>query len=193
MMSEKNENVVLPGEQVSTMEELIPGEGTFEEEGIIRAAIVGKYYVDKRNKKACVKPLTTVPVMVQNGDTVLARVRMVRSNMVIADVIHVKGKQRAISGDNNGTLKVAEISQSYIKDPATEFAAGDIIRAKVIQVRPNIQLSTKDRELGSILSLCKKCRNTLSKKGNQLVCENCGNKERRSTAPDYGAFDIDKL
>ena len=33
--------MVLPGDELSTSEELLPGEGTYEEEGIIRAAIVG--------------------------------------------------------------------------------------------------------------------------------------------------------
>ena len=185
--------IVLPGDQLSTLEELTPGDGTFEEEGLIKAAIIGTYFVDNKNRKARVKPLTSTPVMVKKGDIVLAEVMSVRSNMVIADVIHVTGKKRAISGDKNGTLRVSEISNSYVKDPSYEFAPGDIIRAKVTQVKPSIQLATKDKDLGSIKSLCKKCRHLLVKKGNTLECDNCGNKERRTTAIDYGNYDIDKL
>ena len=43
--------MVLPGDKLSTSEELLSGEGTFEEEGIIRAARVGNYIVDEKNKK----------------------------------------------------------------------------------------------------------------------------------------------
>lgn len=191
-MTEKNK-FVLPGDQVSTSEELLPGDGTFEEEGIIRASIVGTYSVDTKHKRARVKPLTSVPVLIRRGDTVLAEVRGVRSSMVIAEVLHVTGKKRAVSGDTNGTLKVSEISHSYVKDPATEFSLGDIIRAKVTQVKPSIQLSTKDKNLGVIKALCKKCRHQLVKKGKMLECDNCGNKERRTTAIDYGNYDITKL
>lgn len=188
-----DDKIVLPGEQVSTSEELMPGDGTFEEDGIIKASRFGKYQVDQENRRATVTPLTSVPIELKKGDTVLAKVAMVRSNMIIANVIHIIGKKRAVSGDTNGTLRVSEISQGYVKDPATEFAPGDIIRAKVTQVKPSIQLHTKDRELGSIKSLCSKCRHTLQKKENMLECENCNNKERRKTAFDYGTYDPNKL
>jgi len=185
--------IVLPGEQVSTSEELLPGDGTFEEDGIIRASRVGKYSVDEKHKRAIVKPLTSIPVELRRGDIVLASVNSVRSSMVIADVIHVIGKDRQVSGDTNGTLRVSEISNGYTKDPAAEFAPGDIIRAKVIQVKPNIQLATKDKDLGAIKSMCSKCRHSLTKKGNILECDNCKNKEKRRTANDYGNYELDKL
>ncbi len=187
------DKIVLPGEQVSTSEELLPGDGTFEEDGIIRAAIVGKYVVDEKHRKAVVEPLTSVPVLLKKGDIVLAQVGSVRSNMVIADVIHVIGKKRAISGDTNGTLRVSEISNGYVKDPSTEYSASDIIRAKVTQVKPSIQLATKDKDLGVIKALCRKCRHPLYSKGDMLECNNCGNKERRRTAIDYGTYDLNKL
>ncbi|UCF49000.1 MAG: exosome complex RNA-binding protein Csl4 [Thermoplasmatales archaeon] len=187
------DKIILPGDQVSTSEELLPGEGTFEEDGIIRAARVGTYYVDEKHRRAIIKPLTSIPVELKKGDIVLAQVNSVRSNMVIAEVIHVIGKNRMITGDTNGTLRVSEISKGYVKDPSTEYAPGDIIRAKITQVRPSVQLATKDRDLGVIKAICTKCRYSLNKKENYLNCDNCGNKERRKTAIDYGEYDIKKF
>ena len=114
-------NIVLPGDKLSTSEELLSGDGTFEEDGVIRASRVGKYFIDQKHKRAIVKPLTSIPVTLKKGDIVLALVNSVRSNMVIATVFHVKGKDRSVSGDRNATLRVSEISQSYVKDPSTEF------------------------------------------------------------------------
>ena len=189
-----NENkIVLPGDQVSTSEELLPGDGTFEEEGIIRASRVGYYSVDQKNKRAIVKPLTSIPVEVKRGDIVLAKVISVRSNMVIADVFHVIGKNRPISSCTDGTLRVSEISKAYVKDPASEYAPGDIIRAKITQTVPSLQLATKDSDLGVIKSVCSNCRHPLIKKGNMLECENCNNRERRKTAHDYGNYDLHKF
>ena len=185
--------VVLPGEQISTSEELLPGDGTFEEDGIIRASRLGLYVIDNKNRKAIVKPLTSIPVELKRGDIALALVQSVRSNMIIVDVFHVIGKKRQISGDTNGTLRVSEISNSYVKDPSSEYAPGDIIRAKVTQVKPSIQLATKDRDLGVIKAKCSKCRHTLVQKDNTLECKNCKYKEKRKTANDYGNYDIDKL
>lgn len=185
--------IVMPGDQVSTSEELMPGDGTFESEGIIRASRIGTYVVDEKHRCAMVKPLTSIPVELKRGDIVLAQVNSVRSSMIIADVFHVAGKRRIISGDTNGTLRVSEISTGYVKDPSTEFQVGDIIRAKVIQIKPNIQLATKDGELGVIKGLCTKCRHPLVRKGNMLECEHCGHKEKRRMAVDYGDYDLAKL
>ena len=48
---------VLPGDQLSTSEELLPGDGTFEENGIIRAARIGTYVVNEKHRSAEVKPV----------------------------------------------------------------------------------------------------------------------------------------
>lgn len=188
-----NDKIVMPGEQLSTSEELLPGEGTFEEDGIIRAARVGKYVVNEKYRRAEVKPVTSTPVIIKRGDIVIARVESVRSSMIIADVIHVAGKNRSISGDTNATLRVSEIARGYVKDPSTEFGVGDFIRAKVTQVKPSLQLTTKDSEFGAIKSLCSKCRNALVKKGDILECENCGNKQKRRITMDYGKLDLNRL
>ena len=187
------DKLVLPGDKVSTSEELLPGNGTFEEGGIILANRVGIYAVDEKHRRAIVKPVTSVPVKLRRGDIVLAEVGSVRSSMIIANVFHVIGKKRSISGDTNGTLRVSEISQSYVKDPASEFSPGDIIRAKVTQVNPSVQLETKDNNFGVIRGLCSKCRHPLIRNGGILECDNCKNKEKRKLATDYGNYDLDKL
>jgi len=187
------DKLVMPGDQLSTSEELLPGDGTYEEDGVIRAAIAGTYFVDEKYRKAKVKPVTSTPVLVKKGDIVIAEVAMAKTSMIIANVIHVIGKKRAVSGDTNGTIHVKEIANGYVKDASMEYKTGDLIRAKVIQVKPSIQLATKDRDLGAIKALCSKCRHYLVNKGNMLECEHCGNKEKRSIALDYGAIDLKKL
>lgn len=113
--------------------------------------------------------------------------------MIIAEVVHVAGKNRSISGDTDATIHVKEIAQGYIKEASTEYKPEDYVRAKVIQVKPSVQLETKERNLGAIRALCTKCRHPLVKKDHNLECENCGNKEHRRIAEDYGALDLSKL
>jgi exosome complex component CSL4 len=187
------DKIVMPGDQLSTCEELLPGEGTFEENGIIRASRIGKYVVDEKHRRARVEPLTSIPVILQKGDTVIAHVGMAKPSMIIADVIHVIGQNRAVSGDTNGTIHVKEIATNYIKDATTEYKAGDYVLAKIIQTSPSIQLSTKDRHLGAIKALCSQCRHSLIKKTNGLECDYCNNKEHRRISSDYGEIDIAKL
>ena len=109
--------IVMPGDQLSTSEELLPGDGTFEEDGIIRASRLGIYIVDEKHRKAKVKPITSTPVQVKKGDIVLVEVRMAKTSMIIAEVLHVVGKNRGISGDTNGTIHASEISRSARLQP----------------------------------------------------------------------------
>ena len=184
---------VIPGDQLSTSEELLPGDGTFEENGIIRAARIGTYVIDEKHRTAEVKPATSTPVILKKGDIVIAKVVMAKPTMIIAEVIHVAGKNRSISSETDATVYVKEIAQGFIKEASTEYKAEDYIRAKVIQVKPSVQLETKDRGLGAIKARCSKCRHSLVKKNQGLECENCGNKEYRRIADDYGALDLQKL
>ena len=184
---------VMPGDQLSTSEELLPGEGTFEENGIIRAARIGTYVVDEKHRTAEVKPATSIPVILKKGDIVIGRVVMAKEKMIIVEVKHVTGKTRSISSDTDATIHVKEIAQGFIKEASSEYKAEDYIRAKVIQVNPSVQLETKERNFGAILALCSRCRHPLVKKSHGLECENCGNKEHRRIADDYGNLDIQNL
>ena len=183
----------MPGDQLSTSEELMPGDGTFEENGIIRAARIGTYVVDEKHRTAEVKPATSTPVILKKGDIVIGRVVMAKEKMIIVDVKHVAGKNRSISSDTDATIHVKEIAQGFIKEASSEYKAEDYIRAKVIQVSPSVQLETKERNFGAIKALCSKCRHPLVKKSQGLECENCGNKEYRRIAEDYGNLDIQHL
>ncbi len=184
------QKLVLPGDQLSTSEELLPGDGTFEENGIIRAARIGTYIVDEKHRTAEVKPASSTPVLLKRGDIVIAKITMAKTTMIIAEVVHVTGKNRSISSDTDATIHVKEIAQGFIKDASMEYKPEDYIRAKVIQVKPSVQLETKERNFGAIKALCSKCRHPLIKKSNGLECENCGNKEHRRIADDYGNLDI---
>jgi exosome complex component CSL4 len=185
--------IVFPGDQLSTSEELLPGDGTFEENGIIRASRIGTYVINEKHRTAEVKPATSIPVTLKGGDIVIAKVTMAKPTMIIVNVVHVAGKNRSVSGDTDATIHVKEIAKGFIKDASTEYKTEDYIRAKVIQVRPSVQLETKDRGFGAIKAYCSKCRHALVKKSHGLECENCGNKEHRRIADDYGALDLQKI
>ncbi|HDM67193.1 MAG TPA: RNA-binding protein [Thermoplasmatales archaeon] len=190
---DKTKMMVLPGDELSTSEELIPGDGTYEENGIIRAARVGWFYVDKRTRTAMVKPATSLPTILRRGDWVIGKVDAIKPAMVTVTLLHVIGKERPISGDTNAIIHVSEISNKYIEDPAEVFSLGDLFRARVIQVKPSIQLSTKGEHFGVIKALCTKCRYPLRRKGLILECSRCGNREKRKLADDYGRVDITTL
>lgn len=187
----KEKRRVLPGEEVAVAEEFIPGEGTYEENGIIYSALAGELALDNEEKIARVvaaNPLVTLKV----GDDVFCEVTDVRNSMAICDVVAVEGVDRNVTGDTNGTIHISKVSPDYVQEVGRELRPSDIIRAKVLQVKPSIQLSTAGPHQGVVKALCRRCRAPLKKKNKGLYCESCDRTEYRKIADDYSDVKVYK-
>lgn len=177
--------MVFPGDELAVSEEYIAGEGTLDENGKIYASTVGIVELDSKERVLRVRPFNP-PVKLGIGDDVIAVVSGTRESMGSAEVVKVEGKERSVSGDTNGSIHVSKISEDYTKSVKGEFRIGDIIRARVIQTEPSLQLTTSGSRYGVLKAFCAACRLSMEKKGNQLYCENCDTTDRRKIAADYG-------
>jgi exosome complex component CSL4 len=178
---------VLPGDEVAIAEEYMSGEGTYEQDGKIYASAVGELDLDPKEKTASVV-LDNPPIVLQEGDVVMAEVTDTKPAMAICSVIAQEGKDRAVSSETLASVHVSKLSSSYVEDAGDVMKAGDIIRAAVIQADPSVQLSTAGPHFGVVRALCSRCRNPLEKKNNRLYCEKCDRTENRKIADDYRAF-----
>lgn len=185
-MSVGKARLVFPGDVLSTSEELLPGPGSHDNGTSILATRLGHFEVESREMRAVVKPLTSIPTELRVGNFVLGEVTMIKPAMAGVEVLAVEDNARLVVGDTNGTLHVSKIAQKYVRDVGDEFRLGDVVRAKVISVKPSVQLATDDRRCGCIKALCTRCRFGLHKVGKGLECPNCGRREMRYLAPDYG-------
>ncbi len=183
----KEKKIVVPGEEIAITEEFLSGEGTYEQKGSIFSSYLGRLNLDAEEMVAKVDPINPL-VKLKVGDIVLARVEDVKSSMVIANIVGVEGIPRSVSGETLGALHVSKISEGYTSDVWKEFRIGDVIRAKVVQVKPSLQLATDRPNLGVLIGLCTKCRMPLIKMDKTLVCKNCQRTELRKMAPDYGRY-----
>ena len=188
----ENEEIVIPGEKVGTLEEVIPGRGTFEENGIVYSMGLGKLRFDIEEMKASVRTLKS-PAQIRKGDLVIAVVNDIRNSMVVARVVHIVGNDRQIAGETTASLHVSKVSRDYVQDIRRMFRICDYIRARVIQVRPSLQVSTAEGDLGVLRALCMRCRAPMTRKDNTLKCPECGRIETRKIGADYGDVDLSKL
>ena len=135
-----DDKIVMPGEQLSTSEELLPGEGTFEEDGIIRAARVGKYVVNKKYRRAEVEPITSVPVLLKRGDIVIAKLGIpigkacivpkdIDDGIIVADVVRVRVNQ-----DENDIRFIEYVLNS-------EFVTRQLNKKIIGSTRPRVNLN----------------------------------------------------
>ena len=182
---------MLPGDEVAIAEEYMSGEGTYESEGKIYASAVGELDLDAREKTAKVI-LDNPPVVLMEGDTVLAEVTDTRPAMAICSVVAQEGRSRPVSSETLASVHVSKIASSYVEDAGDLLRAGDLIRAQVIQADPSVQLSTTGPHFGVIRALCTVCRSPLERRGRDLWCNRCKQKETRKLADDYRDYDPTK-
>jgi exosome complex component CSL4 len=186
--------LVFPGDKLATAEELLPGRGTADINGNIIGTMMGMFQMDKNHTVAEVKPVTSIPVELHEGDTVICEVKHVMDKLVLVDVLHVAGTNRHITGDKDGAIPVPDIAREYVASAKDKFKIGDITRAKVTQAGANIRLTTIGKNLGVIKSYCTDCRAPLiqpKEKGTKLECPRCGHPEERQIAVDYGEGNLD--
>jgi exosome complex component CSL4 len=179
--------LVFPGDLVAVSEEYIAGEGTYEDEGDIYAAQVGELQLDPRDKVARVRGLNP-PVELKVGDIVLGTVEDIKPTMAVVNIEAVEGIDRAVTGETEGTVHISKISEGYTEDIRKELRLGDVVRARVIQVKPSLQLATNEKLLGVVRGLCTRCRAPMVKRGRELYCQRCERSEPRKIAGVYDAL-----
>ena len=176
---------VLPGDRLGVVEEFLPGIGTYEQEGTIYSNFTGTAKIDTRNKRVTVVPTTRVPELPKEGTTVLASVTHVQEKMATVSIWKIDG--RSLQNPFTALLHISSSSPRYERNMSEVCKAGDIIRARVIDMTNRIpQLTTAGRGLGVVKGFCSKCGGVLALVNRRLQCSSCGNIERRRLAEDYG-------
>ncbi len=175
---------VFPGDEIAVEEEYAASDGTFASDGKIYASQIGDLVLDD-----VISP--NPPNVLKEGDVVYAIVADIRKTMATADVVAKEGTERQVGGETYATIHVSKISPGYTEDVSKELRKGDFIRARVIGIKPSLQLTTKEEHLGVIRSLCSRCKGEFVKKGeNKLYCEECKYSMPRKLADDYGDVQI---
>jgi len=182
---------VFIGDYLGTIEEFVPGKGTFVEDGKIFASGIGKAHFDRENHLVEVK--AKQPPELSVNMIVYGEVVNIHKNIVTVIVKRIQGFKRKF--DIKTGIFVSNISESYVENPEDAFGIGDIVVGKVIKIEPwFIDLTTR-REFGVVKAFCKRCRKELvveDRRRNRMVCKSCGHKETRKIAENYGNVNLVK-
>lgn len=183
----KTGDFVIPGDFLATAEELMPGDGAYEEGGNIYSSCTGVVLLDVRTKKASVHPKTQTPPVLKSGDIVIGRIEKTGEQRADVWIGVLRGREnRQLPPPDLGSIHVSNIRKEYVKELGDQFKPGDIVRARVINARRKpVQLSTDSDDLGVIVAACSKCRVPLEIEDSKLKCPNCRRVETRKIASDY--------
>ncbi|MHA1143297.1 MAG: exosome complex RNA-binding protein Csl4 [Candidatus Helarchaeota archaeon] len=180
--------IVLPGEKIGVIEQFLPGEGTYEEDGIIYASLIGSLKLNKRERVVSVEPEKDTPLP-RDGDVVIGRVDTLKKQSVVVYVNDARSLQPRANYE--ASIHVSNVSRDYIENISDAFKPYDLVRCRLIRTDSfPFQAVTDEKNLGVILAFCSICGEKLAWKGNRLVCSNCRNIEQRKVASDYGRMQL---
>lgn len=176
---------VLPGDIVGSAEEFVPGDCTYVRGGVIYASTAGLVKINSQNRSASVMPKTNAPPKLCQGDIVVGEVVDLKDSLVIVSLAFKKGYESRPISDEEATIHISNVKNSYVKDLRQMFSLRDILKAKIIDER-QLRLSTGDEDLGVIKAYCNRCMTGLVRKDGRLVCPSCANTETRKLSSGYG-------
>jgi exosome complex component CSL4 len=176
----------LIGDYLGTIEEFVPGVGTYAEEGKIYAANIGRVEIDRENH--VVKVMGKMLPVLERGMVVFGEVLDIKKNAVVIIARKIQGQRGDV--DIKVGLFVSNISDGYVERPDDLFAIGDIVKGVVIKMEGSlIDISTRG-PYGVVKAFCRRCRCPMEKSdkvpADVLVCPCCADKEKRKIADDYG-------
>ncbi len=184
--------LVVPGDFIGTEEEYLAGHGTFAEKERIYATIAGEPLDTER--KLSVQQKRSLRAL-QIGTVVIGTIENIVEPIALVSIKAGSDGRESRFGENPdySVLHASMIKRGYVKNVRDEYRIGDIIRAKIADVRNGeLRLATDADELGAIKAFCPKCRHPMKLESAILKCESCDWKDNRKIAKDYRKAEIDR-
>ncbi|PIT84432.1 hypothetical protein COU37_03505 [Candidatus Micrarchaeota archaeon CG10_big_fil_rev_8_21_14_0_10_45_29] len=174
-----------PGEEIGTEEEFVAGAGTYVEGSAIHSALEGEISDEGRTLSVSRPNRVSQPGL---GVKVIGRIENIIDPIAIVSIHEMEGESARfpITGVNF-VLRASNIKKGYTRKIRDEYSIGDIIRAKIVEIKNGeCQLATDEDDLGCLKAYSssrKRC--ALHKTPTGLKCENDDKKENRKIASDY--------
>lgn len=182
-------DLVVPGDVLGVIEEFIADSGTYEEDGLILASIVGNVDVNTKTKRISVIAKGNKPITPVKGSIVYGKVSDAKKQLVDLRIGRIDSEEGStdLHTPMTGTLHISCVSESYTENMNDAYRIGDIVKAHIVDdKRSSCYLSTVGHRFGCILARCTMCGAYLRRKGRStLKCPECDNIERRKISDDY--------
>ena len=183
----KADELVFPGTFLSAEEEFSPGRNTFESDGSVNSARVGKGHFDNSTREASVNGAFPAVEPLDVGSVVYGIVAAVKEKAAVIEMRNAEhnGENRVIM-IASASLPVFDIAEGYVERVSDMYRIGDIVKAEASKVTPYaVDLSTRSPKYGVVKAFCIKCRQPMRLFERALKCRACGHTEQRKIAEDY--------
>ncbi|MGC8953522.1 exosome complex RNA-binding protein Csl4 [Desulfurococcus amylolyticus] len=175
------QEIVMPGEPLAVEEEALPLQGAYiDEKGLVRSQVFGLKVFDRYKKQVYVRQVKNIE-LIKPGTIVEAYVEAVTDELAFLKIYSIEGQRVEASG----IIHVSQASNEFTQSLLGAIRPGDFVKAKVLNNSIPYQLTIKEPGLGVIEAYCSVCGSLLYKSNDKLVCNTCGNIEKRKTSLNY--------
>ncbi|MEM0453898.1 MAG: exosome complex RNA-binding protein Csl4 [Sulfolobales archaeon] len=180
----------IPGEALCVIEEFLPGNWVYEDDGVLRAAVVGKANPDLRLRTINIKPYVRTPQLPSKGDVVYGIVMNLYEELAIIKIFANESNKR-YKNPFTGLIHITQVQESYVRSFYDVLAVGDIIKAKILNNSTPYSVTIKEQKLGTVMAYCTICGTPMKKhQSDTLKCPRCDNIEKRKLSVNYGTIKI---
>jgi len=174
-------STVVPGEELGVIEEYLPGDNVYVDDGKIRSLIVGIVNRDTIRHVVSVSPIRPSMLITPNS-VIYGRVVSIPSERVAVVRITALARNPIVKLRNTitGVLPVTQAVGFRVGSVEELVGVGDVVKAKVLSKTPPYALTIREGDLGVVYSICPRCGSTMRRRGlDRLICPNCGSQSRR--------------
>ncbi|PWI49151.1 hypothetical protein CEE45_03145 [Candidatus Heimdallarchaeota archaeon B3_Heim] len=184
LVENSTQNRVVPGDKIAVIEEFLPDETCFEQDGSILSMTTGEVITDLKKHKITVKPIKNVFVL-KRGDTGVGRVVYVKKQIASVDIHMINDTKVPLP--MNSILHVSEASRRFVKNMYEVTRPGDWLKFRIVRRMKPIYISLIGEGLGVVIAQCNHCGHDLEfYRRNALKCPNCSLIQNRITANSFG-------
>ena len=186
--------IVTPGEQLGVIEEFIPQNNCFEEDGSVYSASWGIVHNEKKHEVSVVSKKNTYNTPIKGAISLgyVTEIRKQTSNIILSYFKGDNNKFQPVKYRYSATLHVSNISDRFIRNTHDALRPGDWVICRVTNDYPLAVSFFGSKHFGVIHAACFQCGKEIKGrrlKRNLIQCNSCGATQSRFLSFDYNNFE----
>lgn len=186
-----SEDLRIPGDRIKTVEEIMGGAGTFEEEGVVYSSVFGKLVMDSEDLLVEIKSGAISNRFLMGGDMVVCRVISITGHDAELRVLRKLGPRREMPAPLSCELRISDASNEYVHLMEDAVRVNDIIVGDVVRGYPSVLIGIISEKTGVIYAECQECGGSLERVGdNRIGCGECDISRSGTLSSMYGECEL---
>ena len=164
-MSVEDEKIVMPGDKIGIIEQYLPGEGTYDDNGDIKSSVLGNVKINQKMKVISVVS-DAKPAILKVGDIVYGQITDIKPQRANVKIECIKDNARPLALPYMGAIHISQAKKDYLIWYYSTQEYGHwkrCSRCGEVKLAHNKFFSKNKTSKDGFYSICKECRNKKNK------------------------------